>query len=101
MQPQRACSPEHLASIRRWKNSEIAGKPRPGASGWPASVDNDVVVIGGGAAGLAAAGAAARAKVRVLLVAEDEIGGDCTFAGCVPSKTSSTPRPTARRSPRR
>jgi pyruvate/2-oxoglutarate dehydrogenase complex dihydrolipoamide dehydrogenase (E3) component len=50
-------------------------------------VDYDVVVIGGGAAGLAAAGAAARATVRVLLVAEGEIGGDCTFTGCVPSKT--------------
>jgi pyruvate/2-oxoglutarate dehydrogenase complex dihydrolipoamide dehydrogenase (E3) component len=50
-------------------------------------VDYDVVVIGGGAAGLAAASAAARAKVRVLLVAEGDIGGDCTFTGCVPSKT--------------
>jgi pyruvate/2-oxoglutarate dehydrogenase complex dihydrolipoamide dehydrogenase (E3) component len=50
-------------------------------------VDYDVVVIGGGAAGLAAASAAARAEVRVLLVAEGEIGGDCTFTGCVPSKT--------------
>jgi pyruvate/2-oxoglutarate dehydrogenase complex dihydrolipoamide dehydrogenase (E3) component len=48
-------------------------------------VDYDVVVIGGGAAGLAAAGAAVRAQVRVLLVGE--IGGDCTFTGCVPSKT--------------
>ena len=46
-----------------------------------------MVVIGGGAAGLAAAGAAVRAQVRVLLVAEGEIGGDCTFTGCVPSKT--------------
>lgn len=46
-----------------------------------------MIVIGGGAAGLAAAGAAARAKARVLLVAEGEIGGDCTFTGCVPSKT--------------
>jgi pyruvate/2-oxoglutarate dehydrogenase complex dihydrolipoamide dehydrogenase (E3) component len=50
-------------------------------------VDYDVVVIGGGAAGLAAAGAAVRAQVRVLLGAEGEIGGDCTFTGCVPSKT--------------
>lgn len=50
-------------------------------------MDYDVVVIGGGAAGLAAATAATQAKARVLLVAEGEIGGDCTFTGCVPSKT--------------
>lgn len=46
-----------------------------------------MIVIGGGAAGLAAAEAAAHGKARVLLVAEGEIGGDCTFTGCVPSKT--------------
>lgn len=46
-----------------------------------------MVVIGGGAAGLAAANAAVRAKARVLLVSEGELGGDCTFTGCVPSKT--------------
>jgi pyruvate/2-oxoglutarate dehydrogenase complex dihydrolipoamide dehydrogenase (E3) component len=44
-------------------------------------------VIGGGAAGLGAARAAARAKARVLLVSDGEPGGDCTFYGCVPSKT--------------
>lgn len=46
-----------------------------------------MIVIGGGAAGLAAAQAAVRAKAQVLLVADGEIGGDCTFTGCVPSKT--------------
>jgi pyruvate/2-oxoglutarate dehydrogenase complex dihydrolipoamide dehydrogenase (E3) component len=47
----------------------------------------DLVVIGGGAAGLGAARAAARADARVLLVSDGEPGGDCTFYGCVPSKT--------------
>lgn len=46
-----------------------------------------LVVIGGGAGGLSAARAAARAGVRPLLVQEGPIGGDCTFTGCVPSKT--------------
>ncbi|WP_309117699.1 FAD-dependent oxidoreductase [Saccharothrix sp.] len=50
-------------------------------------MDYDVIVIGGGAAGLAAAQAAVRAEAHVLLVADGEIGGDCTFTGCVPSKT--------------
>ena len=50
-------------------------------------VDHDLVVIGGGTAGLGAALAAAAAGARTLLVAEGEIGGECTFTGCVPSKT--------------
>ena len=49
--------------------------------------DYDLVVIGGGAAGLGAARAGAAAGGRTLLVSEDEIGGECTFTGCVPSKT--------------
>jgi len=47
----------------------------------------DLVVIGGGAAGLGAARARAAAGGRTLLVSKDEIGGECTFTGCVPSKT--------------
>jgi pyruvate/2-oxoglutarate dehydrogenase complex dihydrolipoamide dehydrogenase (E3) component len=47
----------------------------------------DLVVIGGGAAGLGAARAAARARARVLIVTDGPPGGDCTFTGCVPSKT--------------
>ncbi|WP_233605921.1 FAD-dependent oxidoreductase [Micromonospora sp. Llam0] len=48
---------------------------------------HDLVVIGGGAAGLGAARAAAGAGARVLLVTDGPPGGDCTFTGCVPSKT--------------
>jgi pyruvate/2-oxoglutarate dehydrogenase complex dihydrolipoamide dehydrogenase (E3) component len=59
------------------------------AGGHPERVDHDydLIVIGGGAAGLAAAQAGAAAKARTLLVAEGETGGECTFTGCVPSKT--------------
>jgi len=49
--------------------------------------DYDLVVIGGGAAGLGAARGGAAAGARTLLVSEGEIGGECTFTGCVPSKT--------------
>ncbi len=45
----------------------------------------DLVVIGGGAAGLTAAGFAARIGAKVLIAAE-ELGGDCTWTGCIPSK---------------
>ncbi|MGH9186951.1 MAG: dihydrolipoyl dehydrogenase family protein, partial [Acidimicrobiales bacterium] len=47
----------------------------------------DLVVIGGGAGGLSAARAAARHGASVLLVQRGPVGGDCTFSGCVPSKT--------------
>ncbi len=49
--------------------------------------DYDLVVIGAGAAGLGAARAAAATRARVLLVSDGPPGGDCTFTGCVPSKT--------------
>ena len=45
------------------------------------------MVIGGGAAGLAAARAGVRRGRRTLLVSDSPPGGDCTFTGCVPSKT--------------
>jgi len=47
----------------------------------------DVAVIGGGAGGLAAARAGARRGLRTVLVSDGALGGDCTFTGCVPSKT--------------
>lgn len=47
----------------------------------------DLVAVGGGAGGLAAARAGAVAKKRVALISDSPIGGDCTWTGCVPSKT--------------
>lgn len=47
----------------------------------------DLVVIGGGAAGLAAARVGRRRDATVALVSSGPLGGDCTFYGCVPSKT--------------
>lgn len=47
----------------------------------------DLLVLGGGAAGIAAARAGARRGVQTVLVQEGRIGGECTFTGCVPSKT--------------
>src|ERR671935_383798 len=47
----------------------------------------DVVVVGGGTAGIAAALTARSVGARVALVErEPRLGGDCTFYGCVPSK---------------
>jgi pyruvate/2-oxoglutarate dehydrogenase complex dihydrolipoamide dehydrogenase (E3) component len=46
----------------------------------------DLAVVGGGAAGLSAAQTAAAAGKRVVLVSSGELGGECTWNGCVPSK---------------
>lgn len=45
----------------------------------------DLIVIGGGSAGLTAAGFAAQIGAKVLIAAE-QLGGDCTWTGCIPSK---------------
>ncbi len=50
--------------------------------------DFDLIVVGGGAAGLTAAAGAARLGAKVMLVEkEPALGGDCLHYGCVPSKT--------------
>jgi pyruvate/2-oxoglutarate dehydrogenase complex dihydrolipoamide dehydrogenase (E3) component len=46
----------------------------------------DLVVVGGGTAGLVAAAGAAGLGARVALVERDRLGGDCLVTGCVPSK---------------
>jgi pyruvate/2-oxoglutarate dehydrogenase complex dihydrolipoamide dehydrogenase (E3) component len=51
------------------------------------AVDHDLIIIGGGAGGLSAARAAQWVGADTLLVNDGPLGGDCTFAGCVPSKT--------------
>ena len=47
----------------------------------------DLIVIGGGSAGLVAAGGAAILGARVALIEKNLLGGDCLYTGCVPSKT--------------
>ncbi len=47
----------------------------------------DLIVIGGGSAGLVAAGGAAILGAKVALIERDRLGGDCLYSGCVPSKT--------------
>ncbi len=46
----------------------------------------DLVVLGGGTAGLVGAIGAAGMGARVLLVESHRLGGDCLHSGCVPSK---------------
>ncbi len=52
----------------------------------PARFDRNLVVIGGGSAGLVSSYIAAAVKSRVTLVEKHKMGGDCLNTGCVPSK---------------
>jgi pyruvate/2-oxoglutarate dehydrogenase complex dihydrolipoamide dehydrogenase (E3) component len=46
----------------------------------------DVVVIGGGTAGLVTASGCARLGRKVALIERKKLGGDCLWTGCVPTK---------------
>ena len=52
-----------------------------------ADTDFDVVVLGAGPAGENAAGRAADHGLRVAIVEPELIGGECSYWGCIPSKT--------------
>ena len=52
----------------------------------PEKFDTNLVVIGGGSAGLVTAYIAAAVKAKVTLIEKHKLGGDCLNTGCVPSK---------------
>ena len=57
-------------------------------AGWqkPEHFDYNLLVIGGGSAGLVSAYIAAAVKAKVALIEKHKMGGDCLNTGCVPSK---------------
>lgn len=52
----------------------------------PNRFERDMVVIGGGSAGLVSAYIGAAVKAKVTLIEKQDMGGDCLNTGCVPSK---------------
>ena len=50
-------------------------------------MNHDVIIVGGGSAGLGAARQSVAVGAKPVLVSDGPIGGDCTWTGCVPSKT--------------
>ncbi|MCU0464030.1 MAG: FAD-dependent oxidoreductase [Anaerolineae bacterium] len=52
-----------------------------------ARYDYDLAIIGGGTAGLLASTTAKLMGAKAVLIEGERIGGDCTWTGCVPSKT--------------
>lgn len=66
-----------LLTAAEWSSDDLTP---PDGKAW------DLLVIGGGTAGLIAATTAAGFGASVLMVERDRIGGDCLWTGCVPSK---------------
>ena len=52
----------------------------------PKKIDYNMIVIGGGAAGLVSSYIASAVKAKVALIEKHKMGGDCLNTGCVPSK---------------
>jgi pyruvate/2-oxoglutarate dehydrogenase complex dihydrolipoamide dehydrogenase (E3) component len=75
-------APPDAAERQRLENTH----PKDYQNPVPASTYN-LVVIGGGTAGLVAAHGAAALGAKVALVERFMLGGDCLNAGCVPSKS--------------
>src|SRR3989338_4213105 len=48
--------------------------------------DYDLIVLGGGAAGLVSATGGASLGAKTALIEKNKLGGDCTWHGCIPSK---------------
>jgi len=63
------------------ENCHPTGRPNPAPVG-----KYNLVVIGGGTAGLVSAAGAAGLGAKVALVERNLLGGDCLNVGCVPSK---------------
>jgi len=57
-------------------------------AGWkkPKEFDYNLIVIGGGAAGLVSSYIASAVRAKVALIEKENMGGDCLNTGCVPSK---------------
>ncbi len=53
----------------------------------PVPSSYDIIVLGGGTAGLVTASGCARLGRRVALVERAALGGDCLWTGCVPTKS--------------
>lgn len=82
-------STARTAAILPWDahNQRLASHVRPADWRNPTPAPRyNLVVIGGGTAGLVTAAGAAGLGAKVALVEKHFLGGDCLNAGCVPSK---------------
>lgn len=75
-----------LPLIAKWILTVVRNRKRMATFRRPTRFDFNVVVIGGGAAGLVSSYTAAALKAKVALIERNRMGGDCLNTGCVPSK---------------
>jgi pyruvate/2-oxoglutarate dehydrogenase complex dihydrolipoamide dehydrogenase (E3) component/uncharacterized membrane protein YdjX (TVP38/TMEM64 family) len=71
------------SALSGWQKRQVYAR---WASVRPPTFDRNLIVIGGGAAGLVSAYIAAAVKAKVTLIEAHKMGGDCLNYGCVPSK---------------
>ncbi len=72
--------------IARWIIRMINNNKVMRAHKKPKKFDRNLIVIGGGSAGLVASYIGAVTKAKVTLIERHKMGGDCLNTGCVPSK---------------
>ena len=72
--------------LARWLMGKLRARKMLRAYPRPKHFDRNLVVIGGGSAGLVSAYIAAAVKAKVTLIEKHQMGGDCLNTGCVPSK---------------
>ena len=75
-----------LPLLMRWGLNWLQSRRVRARFDRPKQFDYNLVVIGGGSAGLVTSYIAAAIKAKVALIERDEMGGECLNTGCVPSK---------------
>ncbi len=79
-----------LLGVFPWVAKKIVTvvKARKALKGYPKpkKFDRNIVVIGGGSAGLVTSYIASAIKAEVTLIEKHKMGGDCLNTGCIPSK---------------
>lgn len=76
-----------LPLLARWALNWIKSRRVRARFRRPSRFDYNLIVIGGGSAGLVTAYIAAAVRAKVALIERDKMGGECLNTGCVPSKT--------------
>ncbi len=76
-----------LPPAGKWVAGRLARRKALRGFRRPRRFDANLIVVGGGSAGLVASLVAAELKAKVVLIERGAMGGDCLNTGCVPSKS--------------